>query len=242
MNCHAPLPEQAAGQLRDEGVGCAACHIRGGAILAPRPATAEAEKAHHIVVEPRLAQAEWCAGCHQFNWPITMDPVRYGPYPMQNTVAEWRASGRAETCIDCHMTTGHRMSGGHDAEQVARALDVAVVARHANVRVRLRSRAVGHALPTGDPFRRLVLQLCAAPSCEPVLREIFFGRRFDAAHDGKLVLDTTVPPSGERAVDAKAAGARYWRLVYRYAAIGTERDLDEDERSQEISHGKIDGD
>jgi hypothetical protein len=242
VSCHAPLPEQAAGRLRDEGVGCAACHVRGGAILAARPATAEAEKAHPIVVEPRLAQAELCAGCHQFNWPITMDPLRYGPNPMQNTVAEWQATARAETCVDCHMTSGHRMPGGHDGDRVARALDVAVVARPSQVRVRLRSHGVGHALPTGDPFRRLVVQLCAAPSCEPVLREVFFGRRFDAKHDGKLVLDTTVPPGGERVLDvAKPAGARYWRLVYRYAAIGTERDLDEDERAQEISHGKIDG-
>jgi hypothetical protein len=243
VSCHAPLPEQAAGQLRDEGVGCAACHVRDGAILAARPATPEAAQAHPIVVEPRLLQAEFCAGCHQFNWPITTEPLRYGAHPMQNTVAEWQASGSAQTCVDCHMADGHRMPGGHDAERVRRALDVSVAARpRGQLRVRLRARGVGHAVPTGDPFRRLIVQLCATPSCASPLQEIFFGRRFDDAQEGRLITDTTVPARGERRLDLAAPdGARFWRLVYRYAAVGTERDLDEDERVQEIIYGRIGG-
>jgi hypothetical protein len=243
VSCHAPLPEQAAGQLRDEGVGCAACHIRGGAILAARPATAEAEKAHPIVVEPRLLQAGFCGGCHQFNWPITTEPLRYGPHPMQNTLAEWQKSGSSQACVDCHMAGGHRMPGGHDAGWVLGALDVSVEARdRKQVRVRLRSHDVGHSVPTGDPFRRLVVQLCTSPSCAPPLREIFVGRRFDANHDGRLVGDTTVLAGSSRQLDIPAPeGALFWRLVYRYAAIGTERDLDEDEREQLISSGRIGG-
>ncbi len=243
VNCHAPLPEQAAGQLRDEGVGCAACHIRGGAILSARPPTQAAQEAHPIVVEPRLDQPELCAGCHQFNWPTSMAPVRYGPHPMQNTFAEYLRSGSSQTCADCHMAKGHRMPGGHDRELVRAALDVSVEARPRNqVRVRLASRGVGHAVPTGDPFRRLALQLCVTAACEAPLKEVFFGRRFDAARNGRLVAETTVPASGERRVVVTTAErARYWRLVYRYAAIGTDRELDDDEREQEITHGTLDG-
>jgi hypothetical protein len=236
VSCHAPLRQ------RDEGVGCASCHVRDGAILAPRPATAEAARAHPIVVEPRLS-AELCAGCHQFNWPITTEPLRYGPHPMQNTVAEWRKSGSNRSCVDCHMAQGHRMPGGHDVAFVKGALAVTVAPRpHGRVQVALRSRAIGHAAPTGDPFRRLVVQLCAFPSCATPLREVFFGRRLDPAHDGKLRVDTTVPAGGARQLEVPAPdGARYWRLVYRYAAIGTNRDLDDDEREQEIATGTIGG-
>jgi len=243
VNCHAPLPEQAAGQFREEGVGCAACHIRNGAILAARPPTTAAQAAHPIVVEPRLSQPEFCAGCHQFNWPITTEPVRYGPHPMQNTFAEFQASGSTETCVDCHMRTGHRMPGGHDVEWVRGALEVSVEARRADhVRVRLRSRAVGHAMPTGDPFRRLVVQLCATQSCAQPLKEIFFGRRFDAKQNGKLVAETTIPARGERQLDVTTPErAAFWRVVFRYAAIGTDRELDDDEREQEITHGIITG-
>ena len=34
-------------------------------------------------------------------------------------------------------------------------------------------------------------------------------------------------------------GAAYWRLMYRYAALGTDRDLDDDDREQEIARGAI---
>jgi hypothetical protein len=243
VDCHAPLSERAAGRLRDEGVGCAACHLRDGAIVAARPPTAAAQEAHPILVEPRLLRAELCAGCHQFNWPITTEPLRYGPHPMQNTFAEWQHSGSAQTCIGCHMNDGHRMTGGHDLERVRNALDVSVERPSPSlVRVVLRSRNVGHALPTGDPFRRLVLQLCASPSCTPQLNEIFFGRRFDGNDHGRLIADTSVPAKGERRVELRApGGAMFWRLVYRYAAIGTERDLDDDEREQEIGNGRIGG-
>jgi hypothetical protein len=243
VNCHAPLPEQASGPLRGEGVNCAACHMRDGAILAARPATAAAAQAHPIVVEPRLAQADLCAGCHQFNWPLTMEPVLYGPHPMQNTVAEWQERQDAKTCVDCHMVGGHRMPGGHDVGWVRRALEVSIAARsRQQLRVQLRSHDVGHAVPSGDPFRRLVVQLCASPACTPPLQELFFGRRFDSRHNGALVGDSTVPAGGTRALDLRApAGARFWRLVYRYVASGTQRDLDADEAEQEISNGRIGG-
>lgn len=86
IDCHGPV----AGQ-RDEGVGCAACHLREGLVLTGKPPTAAAQRAHPSRHEPRLAKSDSCGECHQFNFPRTrVDPVDYGPNPMQNTFAEWR--------------------------------------------------------------------------------------------------------------------------------------------------------
>jgi len=52
----------------------------------------------------------------------------------------------------------------------------------------VRATGVGHAVPTGDPFRRLTLRRCADEACTIVLRSALFAR-------GESGVDTRLPPN-----------------------------------------------
>ncbi len=246
-NCHAPLPAQAArdAPLAGEGVNCAACHVRDGQVLTARPPTDAARAAHPMRVEPALAGADFCGGCHQFNFPGDRPPFHYTAAPMQDTLAEWRASAaarRGRACQACHMPGGaHRFPGGRDRALLDGSFALTVErAGPGRVRARLAAAGAGHRVPTGDPFRRLVLELCGDDACDPPLARARFARGFRKAPDGwALAADTAVPPGGAREVSLAADGARWWRLTYLYAAPGTEADLADDERQLELRRGAL---
>ena len=89
-----PRCKRGGGALADEGVNCAVCHIRGGRVLARRKGPASP---HDTDVRADYGGPAFCAGCHQFNFPvIAPDPTRQGPgrvtgytaHPMQDTVAQ----------------------------------------------------------------------------------------------------------------------------------------------------------
>lgn len=261
--CHAPLPEQAAAlgatrvawvpiPLVAEGINCVVCHVRDGLILSASAPTPAGLSAHPIRQEPRLARAEFCGGCHQFNIPHDQPPLRYTSEPMQNTLDEWRHSDAARegrSCQQCHMAGGaHEFPGAHTPEFLKRSI-LAHVRRmpDGSISVRLQAQRVGHNLPTGDPFRRLKLLLCSEPRCMEPLGTLAFARTFEKVADGsRMVVDTTLPPAAagrgaERALLIRELGpeAAYFRLVYFYAARGTERYLLKKDIELELADGPI---
>jgi hypothetical protein len=147
---------------------CAVCHGDRIASSGRHPST----DAHDTSVDPRFATSELCAGCHEFPFQ-THASGEQEPPPMQGTVSEWRAAGGVGSCQSCHMpvvTRGGRRWKSHrfdgtSKEILARSLavDVSAVRRRADVEVtlRLRARNVGHAVPTGDRFRTLVVEATA---------------------------------------------------------------------------------
>jgi hypothetical protein len=229
VNCHAPLPEQQRPALApregedlsllEEGVTCAACHLRGGEVLSARVPSEQARNAHPVRHEPRLATAEACTGCHQFNVPIPGAPLtRDSGVPMQDTGAEWassRAAAEGLTCQSCHMgQAAHRFPGAHTPGFVAGALSVSFQVEPGRIlTVELRSRGVGHRVPTGDPFRRLRLQLCRDADCtEPLVRRTL-ARGFQGSPEGvQRAVDTTVPVETATTEPVR-------RLTFRLAAL-----------------------
>lgn len=158
-------------------------------------------------------QGQTCADCHQFDLPGTS-------VPSQDTVGEHDRSWFAETpCTDCH--DPHRAPGAHDVERVRKALSIAVVATGSGTRATLTSDHVGHAVPTGDPFRRLVLEICADLACtRPTDRHVL--ERSLVEHDTGWAVrdDTRIPPpvGGPTAsITVDLAPGRAWRLFHRYA-------------------------
>jgi hypothetical protein len=115
------------------------------------------------------------------------------------------------------------------------------------IAVRLSAQEVGHNLPTGDPFRRLVLELCSEPRCVEPLGRLLFGRVFEKLESGsRLVADWTLPPpregrAPERSLIVRELGpeATHFRLVYRYAARGTEKSLARSDIELELASGAI---
>lgn len=188
-DCHAP-------RTREEGIDCIVCHVRDGRVVS---AEVSGEAPHDTVRDEAFATEEMCARCHEFE-------VQEGGTLLQRTITEHRASGREETCIDCHMDEGrgHRFGGARDLALLAQALVVEASARIEGyttiVAVTLRADRVGHAVPTGDIAR--TLRVCGrsehAERCVELRRRfrIVEGRRVDA-DDGR------VPPGGTRTVELR---------------------------------------
>lgn len=170
--CHAPEADPRAPappSLAALGVGCVTCHAPAGladdAVLAV-PGDSHAAP-HPVVASGEFAGAPACAGCHEFAFPGRAAA-------MQLTVREHAASRFAATsCADCHMPwTGagagrhrsHVFAASRDPALLRRSLRVEATRRPGFVVLRLVPAAVGHAVPTGDLFRRLLVE---AEASEP---------------------------------------------------------------------------
>lgn len=181
------------------GLGCSACH--GDGVITTSHESGRAP--HPVRVDPSLGTDATCAGCHQFDFP-----GRPGE-PMQATMDEAShlgAEGERARCIDCHGgAEGHAFEVS-DAMLVASVRTTATVRREgATLRVRLVLRAgeVGHAVPTGDVYRRLEVRawVGGAPG---TLRRATLAREFDPAPDGLHErADRRVPPGGSRVVELR---------------------------------------
>ncbi len=263
-HCHTPLPEQFSAlqsvsniepgrsALVDEGVNCAACHVRDGEILAARPASPAALRAHPLRVVPELSSSVFCGNCHQVNWPLTFKPFHESKLPMQNTLVEsLRVRHPVRSCQTCHMQNGsHRFPGGHDVEWLRQTLSARIWWESERVlRVLVRARGIGHKFPTGDPFRRLQADVCEDPECAKPLVSFSFGIFFQERNGRQvLVRDTAIPPPQGRELESERS-IRYrmravhtplfWRLRYAYAAPSTEHELSSDDIAVEVGRGQV---
>jgi hypothetical protein len=215
-NCHAPLSAQESGVVaREQGISCAACHVRAGEIVGFRALPASTSS-HAVQAVAGFGGSQLCAGCHQFMFPRATgefpnpdglpSAVLYSDQPMQNTIEEWRASGAAP-CGTCH-TGGHRWTGPTDEAWLEKQFgdgtltdsDPGVV----SLRVDLAAR--GHAFPTGDLFRALHLEVALDEAFERVWFRARYGREFD----GQLSSASTFIQGGQ---------SRDTRIPARRAAI-----------------------
>lgn len=208
-------PEPAA----DEGVTCAVCHLRGGRIVSAGPAFGHPD----AIVDPALGSPELCAACHEFPFAVAgPDGTVTTDDPMQSTWSEWRDWGGGQTCADCHLPGGrHLFRGAHDRDFLRGAVAVEPVPGG----VEVRAVGVGHALPSGDLFRNLTLEVAEGEGWVVAAR---FGRTFRTWFDPALDLqrkgpvdDTRLRPGEARFVPVPP-GAR-WRLRYHYGSELDER-------------------
>ena len=222
---HAP-PHATVGVLQpeprsEEGINCAVCHLRDGEILTSTPGDPDAP--HRFRVEPSFGTSAACVTCHDFATPVFIDGVTHIiDEPMQATAGEWRRwqaqTGRTEGCPSCHMPKGdHRMHGAHDMQRVAGSIHVEVT----DTSLSLGTREVGHAVPTGDLFRHLTVEVRATPDAEWTVLETL-GRTFavDTSTDPPRkyqTTDTRLQPGATRvlALPPGLAGGQ-WRLRYHY--------------------------
>ncbi len=233
VHCHAPLREQrdelgpiaraptlapTSTSLLHEGVTCAACHVRDGAVLVAKAVVRRDRDMplHDVVVTPALRDPTFCASCHQFGFTNTSTQ-------MQGTYDEWRRyadGGGAGTCQSCHMPGGrHLFRGAWDVDLLRRSLVVDVVALAGALtstqrEVSLRSRDVGHSFPTGDLFRHLTLEAQVDDNWIDVAT---FGRSFgNEGRSKQLIADTSLQP-GQAQTKTLPARSTAWRVRYHYA-------------------------
>jgi hypothetical protein len=251
LRCHAPLPDAQRAILgvpaidglvygsvmhrsppAPVGVDCDACHgDSDGVLRSGKVPSTRALAAHPIRHDPSLADERLCARCHEFPFQRhrPLFPFSVSENPSQATVSEWRAAHAGATttrrCQDCHMGRhGHAFPGAHDPAFVRDAVSVCVVDDgDGHVTVRWSTDGVGHRLPTGDPFRHLLLEVCADPDCHTTTAQVRVGRRVETTADSWQIAEDTTLPAGVGATPtvtsttvATAGTPRAWRLWMRF--------------------------
>ncbi|MGB5673176.1 MAG: multiheme c-type cytochrome [Gemmatimonadota bacterium] len=170
--CHAPLSEQSArlpsGEewlpnpaydqaLRDHGVVCASCHVRGNRRHGPPRRDGSVDPSPEGSPHGGVSRTEFfedsrfCAGCHQFG------PGGAAPNgkPLENTFAEWADSRYAEegvSCQSCHMPDRqHLWRGIHDPGMVRSGITIEWLTEPTATRdagLRITNTGTGHRFPT----------------------------------------------------------------------------------------------
>lgn len=204
--------------LSSEGVTCAACHLRDGAVVGTRT---DATPPHAAAVRSELGDASACATCHQLTWPGA-------DLPLYDTFGEWERSGWAAagvSCQSCHMAPD--VQGGAPSHHVGlpakRAVSVLVdLPPEPLVRgqpaiaakITLQNTGAGHAFPTGSPFRGVRVQVtiegpdasdAAARTDWHAPLTVDLARTLSAEPPWKTVKDTRLAAGGQRSWDLSLA-------------------------------------
>lgn len=247
LNCHAPLSAQRFGEgprlvMTDaarDGVGCPACHLREGQVIAFQPPSAEAQAAHPMLTVD--SPNGLCASCHDFNvpWRNLPEPIHragYSAVPMQDTFDEWRQSAAAKKgvgCVSCH--GAHAVRGARDVAWLAQVLKVEAKAGKGRVDARIVATGVAHAWPTGDPFRVARFEVCGDAACAQILGT----QRIHHAIKDPVVVPPAVNGDAAQLAFTLPVSAKpvAWRLVYSLAEPEVAARLPPAEREVELAHG-----
>jgi hypothetical protein len=161
--CHAPEAKSVDHQEETHlGVGCVTCHVPGSNddVLAAPLSGAEERAPHPVSRSAAFASTDACASCHEFAFPGL--PGNEDRELMQTTVREHARSASADrSCASCHMPErggrrSHRFDLHRDESWLREQVDASATRLSADtVRITLTQRTEGHALPTGDLFRRV---------------------------------------------------------------------------------------
>ncbi|MBX7084227.1 MAG: cytochrome c family protein [Nannocystaceae bacterium] len=238
--CHAPEADPsrvADAAAAEHGVACTSCHVPhdgdGRVLAAPHGGAAP----HGLRREVAFATAAACAGCHEFDF--ASQPGQ----PMQRTISEHRASRFADvSCASCHMPWVGEGDARHRSHDFAASRDPAVLrdavvvtvarADDSHVRIALAPGAVGHAFPTGDLFRQLLVEAegfdhdgdPVAYDARVLARHFVSTRGLGSGGGMRLLHDDRVGAHGDAPViveldlgeDASALRVR-WRVVHQRA-------------------------
>ncbi|MBA3904271.1 MAG: hypothetical protein C0522_11470 [Rhodocyclaceae bacterium] len=246
IRCHAPLAEQADGlaqaiasparggkgaRLHEQGLVCAACHVRGREHFgparrdgsAPRPEESQSLPHGGWTAASAFEDARFCAACHQFE----PDGFALNGKLLENTLEEWKASAYAaegKTCQSCHMPERrHLWRGVHDPGMMRAAVSVEAApprAEQGTIRaaLRIRNTGTGHYFPTYVTPRVVaeIFQESAAGSMiDGTLAQHVIQRQV-ALDLSREIADTRLAPGAEAVLEYRrppAPGAV--RLVYR---------------------------
>jgi hypothetical protein len=175
IRCHAPLAEQAsslsqaiarpraAGRqalLHEQGLACAACHVRQHVRFGPPRRDGSVPQAGDKGLphggwkaSAAFEDSRFCAACHQFK---EGDFALNGKF-LENTYEEWKASRYAregKSCQSCHMPERrHLWRGVHDEQMMKESVKVTAAAPvragdTVQASLAIRNTGSGHRFPT----------------------------------------------------------------------------------------------
>jgi hypothetical protein len=166
IDCHAPMPIHATGlgtrvaprqSSRADGVDCITCHLMEDGVSVASTRTIDTSKvagACRPKAVPEMSTPLACAGCHN----------------QHNTVDELAASGRTETCSDCHMPQvargekqgrSHRWPGAHSLDMHRKAVTLDLALEGGAVVAKVTNVGAAHQVPTDARHRSYNLFLSA---------------------------------------------------------------------------------
>jgi len=232
LRCHAPLKEQAdalvvamtseaaagsrptgntAAQLHEQGVTCAACHVRlyrrygparkDGSVPGPDARLPHDGWTSHVAFD----DSRFCVTCHQF----AADGFALNGKLLENTYEEWKASRYARegrSCQSCHMPERrHLWRGIHDPDMVKGgvSIDASAVRSDSGIvstTLRIANTGTGHYFPTyvtPQVVAEAYQEDARARPLSGTRREYIIARQVALDLSGEIS-DTRIPP-GEKA-------------------------------------------
>jgi hypothetical protein len=222
-SCHAPesAPDvEPDAFARTHGVACVTCHVPdpAGPVLAAAT-TMTRPQAPHPLARVDGFGTRACASCHEFAFPNAGSLDARGL--MQKTMTEHAASSAHDrSCTSCHMPRGERGRASHavaasrDAALLSSSLAVRALREKDVARFELTAKDVGHAFPTGDLFRRLVLRVTTPRgTIERPLARTFRSQRAGGELTRIESSDERVAPTRQLAIALPPGEAR-WSVLY----------------------------
>ncbi len=232
--------------FRDEGITCAACHVRDGVVEGPIGIDTPA---HATRKSDRFADEAICLTCHQ--------AVR--SYPGKDFICifetgeEWRNSPYGQTdqsCQSCHMQpvtrpqalgeeprSGRRhywpgagifkVEGvGPPLDQLGFGLGIETEAATDELVLRLSNAAAGHLLPTGDPERFILVEVDFSDDAGRRVGETYrerIGQIWEWWPEPRKLADNRLAPLEVREVRIpRPMAAESWALVATSRRISAE--------------------
>jgi hypothetical protein len=165
-------------------------------------------KGHPVAYSEFHTSAEHCEACHEYQNPAGV--------PLLSTYSEWldyRKGGGERTCQECHMplvvasvvdpkvlrtrnafVNLHSMPGGHSLAQLVKALRLRIegVRRDGDkvhVKLSLKNSGAGHAVPTGSPTRKILLDVTATAGNGVVAKQQYTFQKVALDAESKPIMD-----------------------------------------------------
>jgi hypothetical protein len=251
LRCHAPLAEQAdsliaarneetgnkpggvraVGALHEQGLVCAACHVRKFEWYGPPrrdgsqpPVDASTHPHGGWKASSAFSSSQFCAACHQFD----DDGYALNGKLLENTVREWQDSRYARegvSCQSCHMPDRrHQWRGIHDPDMVRKGIEIrtaepVIASGQVAARLSVTNTGVGHYFPTYVTPRIVIraIQLdTRGNGLKATAREFVIGRQVlpDLSRE---IADTRIAPDARAIFDYRGprhagASALAWQV------------------------------
>jgi hypothetical protein len=182
-------------ELQQEGITCAACHLRDGIIYGPYE-TDQLNAPHPVAYDEHFLSESICLECHE----VAENPYSLMRSGVCGTGDEWKNGpyiSQGYRCQTCHMPEierplvagmkprkggRHLWRGGNSPKQVAKAVSITVTPLdNREIRVDITNSGAGHKFPTGDPDREVFITARLRTSAGEILES-------DELHIRRLIL------------------------------------------------------
>ena len=209
--------------LQQEGINCAACHVRNNAVIGP---TGTSKAPHKTIKDPDFLSEKLCLSCHNVTAVVTETL-----HCTFETGDEWKAGPYFETknCISCHMDTIkreivpgyaprqshlHYFSGSgipktiYDSTTMLNGLSYEpsvlnqeyAVGKSLLFSLKVKNEFAGHKVPTGDPERFILIEFILTNSKGEELKKTTnrIGEVWEWYPKAKKISDNNFLPGEER--------------------------------------------